>query len=345
MGELSGINITLLLYFNGNYGCLLPKFINTILSVYSLMAMAEQGQNEFLSLNKTEDQLVIAVFICFILSLIFGLQPGVINAALWAAFGVAAFICIYFAFPYTWTYGILLYGIYAIVGFGVIIIFHWGDKFLISGLSIPIFAGLFFFGAALFITFHIIQSIKKVRDAQIKKDSYLALGFWTIGVLLFSFLSLLSILGWSLYVKDGGNWILIYYFSEPVIAFLMVYVLWLPDRNINWMQKDLPQSPAIKFISTKTQVVKEMVAKPKNICPECGMKLRIEKKTCSSCGNTQSFGWCVRSEAYALSCANCGKMALLGKEKCNECGEKLENMITCNACKKKSPVKDWAAST
>jgi hypothetical protein len=307
--------------------------------------MAEQGQNELLSLNKIEDQLVIAVFICFLLSMIFGLQPGEINSALWAAFGLAAFACIYFAFPNTWTYGILLYGIYAILAFGIIIIFHWGDQFLISGLSIPILAGLFFFGAAIFMSFHIIQSIKKVRDVQIKKDNYLALGFWSISVMLFAFFSFFSILGWSLYVRNGGNWILIYYAMEPAIAFLLVYILWLPDRNINWTQKELPQSPATKFIAIKTQVVKDKVTRTKNICPECGMKLKIEKKTCPSCGNTQNFGWCVRSEAYAMACANCGKMALLGKEKCDECGKGLQDTITCNSCKKGSPVKDWTAST
>lgn len=345
MGELSGIKVIPLSYYGGNFGLFLPKFINTILSVSSLMAMAEQGQNGFLSLNKTEDQLVIAAFICFIISMIFGTQVGITNTVLWAAFGVGTFICIYFAFPYTWTYGILLFGIYAILAFGVIIIFHWGDRFLVSGLSISILAGAFLFIAAILMSFHIIQSIMKIRDAQVSKDNYLALGFWTIGVMAFAFLSFFSILGWSLYAMHGGGWIWIYYILEPIIAFLLLYILWIPDRGINWTQKELPQSPATQFIAQKTQVMKEKVIRTKNICPECGMILRMEKKSCPSCGNTQKFGWCVRSEAYALPCANCGNLALLGKETCDECQKILQTEITCNNCNKKSPVKEWVAVT
>jgi hypothetical protein len=310
------------------------------------MAMAEQGNEGFLSLNKTEDQLAIAAFICFLVSLIFGTQEGITYAVLWAAFGVFAFVCIYFAFPHTWTYGILLLGIYAILAFGVIIIFHWGDRFLVSGLSISILAGAFLFIAAILMSFHIIQSVKKIRDAQVSKDNYLALGFWTIGVMAFAFLSFFSVLGWSLYVQNGGGWLWVYYVLEPVIAFLLIYVLWLPDRNINWTQKGLPQSPATQFIAQKTQVVKDkVVIRTKNICPECGMRLKMEKKKCPICGNTQYFGWCVRSEAYALPCANCGEMALLGKEKCDKCGKRIQTKITCNKCEKKSPVKDWASTT
>jgi hypothetical protein len=314
--------------------------------------MQEARHSKLLYLDETEDQLAIGVFICIIASLIFGLQPGDINTALWGVFGIIAFILIFFAFPNTWTYGVLLYAIYAISAFGVILLYHWGGSYLIGGLSLTILAAMFFFLAAAYMTFHIIQSIKETRDAQIKQDNYLPLGFWSIGVMLFTFFSILSILSWSIYTSSGGPWIQMYIGFESTIALLIIYILWIPDRNVDWTQKDLPQSPAVQFISMKTQVVKDKttvmkdkVVKPKNICPECGMKLKIEKKTCPSCGNVQNFGWCVRSEAYALSCANCGKMALLGKETCPKCGKALADKITCNSCNKESAVKEWAPVT
>lgn len=314
--------------------------------------MQEARRSRILSLDETEDQLAIGVFLCIIASLIFGLQPGPINAALWVLLGIIAFILIFFAFPNTWTYGVLLYSIYAISAFGVILLYHWAESFLIGGLSLSILVGLFFFIAAGYMTFHIIQSIKKTRDAQVQKDHYIPLGFWSIGVMLFTLFSFLSILSWCIYTTSGGPWIQMYIGFESTIALLLVYILWIPDRNIDWTQEKLPQSPMAQFISTKTQVVmdstqvvKDKVVRTKNICPECGMKLKIEKKTCPYCSNNQSFGWCVRSETYALSCANCGKMALLGRDKCPECGKILTEKVTCNSCKKESPIKDWAPVT
>jgi hypothetical protein len=314
--------------------------------------MQEYGRSRLLTLDKTEDQLAIGVLICIIASLIFGLQSGELNAALWAVFGVVALVLIFFAFPNTWTYGVLLYAVYAITAFGVILLYHWGDSILYGGFSLSLPAGAFFFMAAGYITFHIIQSIKVTRDFHSKTHEYLPLGFWSIGVVLFMFFSFLAILSWSISIQNGGPWIPLYIFFEAGVAFLVVYILWLPDRNIDWTQKELPQSPAAQFISTKTQVVmdktkevKDKVARTKNLCPECGMILKLEKKNCPSCGNTQSFGWCVRSEAYALPCANCGKMSLLGTEKCPECQKALRNWITCNSCNVESPVKDWAPVT
>jgi hypothetical protein len=310
--------------------------------------MQEYGRSRLLTLDKTEDQLAIGVLICIIASLTFGLQQGELYIALWAIFGSMALILIFFAFPNTWTYGILLYAIYAITAFGVILLYHWGDSILYGGFSLSLPAGVFFFMASGYMTFHIIQSIKVTRDFHSKTHEYVPLGFWSIGVMLFTFFSFTSVLSWSVSTGSNGIWIPLYIFFEIAIAFLVVYILWIPDRNIDWTQKELPRSPAAQFISTKTQIVmdktkevKDMVVRTKNLCPECGMILKLEKKACPSCGITQKFGWCVRSEAYALPCSNCGKMSLLGTEKCPECQKALRNWITCNSCNLESPVKDW----
>jgi hypothetical protein len=307
--------------------------------------MAGQGNIELFSFEKREDQLIIGVFVCLLLSLIFGLQPGTEYAILWAALGGIALLLIYFAFPNTWTYSLLLYAIYAISAFGIIIVFFWGDQLLIGDVSIAVFVGAFLFGAALYMSYHIIQSIKKARDAQSKEAGYVPLGFWSIGVMLFFGFSFLSVLGWAFSVNSGGSGLQIYLVLEPIIALLLVYILWLPDRNIDWSIKDIPESPATKFITAKTDSVKQKVTKIRNICPECGLKLKIEKKTCPSCGKTQTFGWCVRSEAHVLPCANCGNMALYGKEKCDKCGKKLSEKVTCNSCQKEFQVKDWISES
>lgn len=299
----------------------------------------------FLSLEKTEDQLVVAAFVCVLISLYFGMQSGLISAGLWAAFGIGALVCIYFAFPNMWPYSILLYTSYGILTFGVILAAFWYDAFTTFGISIPIILGIFFVLTAFYLAFHIVQSVKRTRDTVAKSGDYLPLGFWSIGVILFWGLSLASILSWSLWINSGGNEILIYTVFEPIIAFLLVYILFLPDRNLDWTQEGLPESPATKFISDKAMTLKKKVPKLRNQCPECGTKLKIEKKVCPSCSGSQNFGWCVKSEAYVLPCANCGNMALYGKETCSKCSKELSESVKCNSCNEAFPVKQWIAST
>ncbi|UCE73602.1 MAG: hypothetical protein JSV56_11330 [Methanomassiliicoccales archaeon] len=307
--------------------------------------MARLEGVEFLSLDKTEDQLVLVVFACLIISFFFGLQPGGLYAILWAATGLAALICIYFAFPHMWQSGLLLYASYGISAFGVIFIVFWYDLVMLFGISIPLLIGFFFIASAFYIAFHIIQNIKKVRDASVKKDGYPTLGFWSIGVFSFVIFSILSILGWALWADSGGGGIRFYQIFEPVIAFLLVYTLWLPDRNIDWSGEKLPESTAAKFITDKSKAIRKKVVMTKKICPECGSKLRIEKKICPSCNNTQKFGWCVTSEAYVLPCTKCGSMSLYGKEKCSQCQNQLFDKVVCSACQKAFPIKEWIVET
>ncbi|UCE36320.1 MAG: hypothetical protein JSW00_12390 [Thermoplasmata archaeon] len=299
----------------------------------------------FLSLDKTEDQLVIATFVCVLLSLYFGLQPGLISAVLWAALGGGALLCIYFAFPNTWPYSFLLYACYGISAFGVILLFFWYDYLNVFGISLPILIGIFFIIAAFYMAFHIVQSVKKTRDTVAQKEEYLPLGFWSISVMFFMAFSVLSIISWSLWVDSGGGEIQFYMVLEPIIAFLLVYILWLPDRSLNWTVEDLPESPATKFIFDKSKVLKKKVAKVRNMCPECGTKLKVEKKSCPSCNNIQNFGWCVTSEAYVLPCTHCGSMALYGKEKCDACEKELTDGVECKSCGETFPLKEWAART
>jgi predicted amidophosphoribosyltransferase len=132
---------------------------------------------------------------------------------------------------------------------------------------------------------------------------------------------------------------------EPLIAFLLVYILYIPERSLDWTMEDLPESPATKFISDKTKDLKKKVPKLRTVCPECGTKLKIEKKVCPSCISTQNFGWCVKSEAYVLPCANCGSMALFGKETCDRCSKELSDSVACNNCNEAIPVREWMAQT
>ena len=305
--------------------------------------MAKQESVEFLSLNKTEDQLVLVAFVCILFSFIFGLQEGLLFEILWAAVGCGALICIYFAFPNMWTYGLLLYAAYVISAFGIILIIFWMGALSLIGISVPTLLGIFFIISAFYMAFHTIKYVKRARDAQVKEGNYLSLGFWSIGVMLFVAFSILSILSWALWVNTGQ--LQFYFIFEPLLAFLLVYILWLPDRNIDWSIEQIPESPATKFIADRSKILKEKMTKVKRVCPECGSKLKIEKKKCPSCEYSQTFGWCVTSEAYVLPCSKCGEMALYGKKKCNKCGKALSDSVQCNSCKKSYPIKEWIAQS
>lgn len=307
--------------------------------------MPQPQSVQFLSLDKTEDQLIVITFVVVLLSFYFGLQPGTLFMMLWAGCGALSLLCIYFAFPNTWSYGLLLYVAYATSSFGVILIFFWYDKVKLFGGSIPILVGSFLIGSAFYMIFHIVQHIKKARDAMALKGNYLPLGFWSIGCALFIVFSVLSIIGWALWVNSDGGEIQLYLALEPLIALLLVYILWLPDRGIDWDIEQLPESPATRFLMDKSKVLKKKVAKVKNVCPECGSKLKREKKTCPSCNNVQTFGWCVTSEAYVLPCSHCGNMTLFGKDKCHVCEKALDDSVECSSCKKAFPVKEWIAQT
>jgi hypothetical protein len=307
--------------------------------------MAEQESIGFLNLDKTEDQLVLAALACVIVSFYFGLQPGFTSTILWAGIGCGALVCIYFAFPNMWPYSILLYASYGISAFGVILLFLWYDAIRLFGISVPIPLGIFFIASGFYMAYHIVESIKKTRDRVAEEQQYVPLGFWSIAVMLFFVFSVLSIISWVIWANSGGAVIQLYMVLEIIIAFLLIYILWLPDRSMDWSVENLPESPATRFITRKSKVLAQKVSIARNICPECGLKLRIEKKVCPSCGGSQNLGWCVRSEAYVIPCAKCQSMALHGKEKCDECGEILSNNISCTNCGEGHPIKDWAAKT
>ena len=108
------------------------------------MVTDQSNQPRFLSLDKTEDQLVVGVYACILLSFFFGLQDGMIPLALWVLLGVAALICMYWAFPHMWPYALLLYACYGISAFSVILIAFWNDALKIWDISITMLLGIFF---------------------------------------------------------------------------------------------------------------------------------------------------------------------------------------------------------
>jgi hypothetical protein len=305
--------------------------------------MVDQETVGFPSLEKTEDQLVLATFVCIFLSLYFGFQSWALSSVLWVIFGAAALVCMYFAFPNMWINGLLLYAIYGICAFGVILLVFWFDAVNYFGISFSIIAGVFLIASSFYIVFYIIKQVKNTRDSSTDKKSYLSLGFWSIGVILFPILSVLSILSWSLWVDSGQ--LQFYLILELLIAINLIYILWLPDRNMDWGAKEPLQLPTKRFIAGGSKALKGKVLKIKNVCPECGSKLRLEKKTCPSCQNVQTFGWCVTSEAYVLPCSHCQEMALYGKENCDKCGKALSDEVVCNECKSTFPIKEWVAQT
>jgi hypothetical protein len=320
-----------------------PKFINTILSVSSLITMDQPNKVQFLSLDKTEDQLVVAVFACVLLSFFFGLQDGLIPLVLWVALGAAALICIYFAFPHMWPYAMLLYACYGISAFSIVLIVFWYDALSINDVSLTVLLGAFLIFAAFYMAYHMINYIKKARDTLTEEDNYIPLGFWSLAVMLFVAISILSIISWSFWANENHSAIQAYVVFEPLLGLMLIYILWLPDRALDWSKKPVPESPATRFIVDKSKVITGSFTKSKTICPECGNNLRMEKKQCPSCSNPQTFGWCSTSETFVLPCAHCGTMNLYGKENCTKCKKRLSTGILCNKCDNASSLRDWAS--
>ena len=289
---------------------------------------------------------MVAVYACILLSFFFGLQDGMIPLALWLVLGVAALICMYWAFPNMWPYALLLYACYGISAFSVILIFFWNDALKIGDVSITMLLGVFLIFAAFAMAFHMVQYIKKARDTLTEKDQYVPLGFWSLAVMLSVAISILSIVAWSFWANENSAAIQTYIVLEPVLGFMLTYILWLPDRALDWSKKPVPESPAARFIVDKSKAITGgitgSIVRPKGTCPQCGNKLIMEKKLCPSCNNTQTFGWCATSETFVLPCGHCGTMNLYGRDSCTKCKNRLSSGILCNNCDNASSLRDWA---
>lgn len=309
------------------------------------MVMPQPARAQFLSLEKTEDQLAIGVFALVLLSFFFGLQGGLIPSLLWAALGMAALFCMYFAFPNMWPYALLLYAAYGIAGLAAVLLIFWYNAVMYAGISFPALLGALFIFAAFFMAFHMIQYIKKARDILTEEQHYVPLGFWSLAVMLFVAFSLASIISWALWTTGSVNALRAYMVLEPLLAFMLVYILWLPDRALDWSRKVVPESPATRFIVDKSRIITGSIGRGMGTCPECGQKLRNERKSCPSCNNAQDFGWCPRSEAYVLPCSDCGSMNFYGKESCEKCGKRLSTTIQCSACSHVSHLREWSVPT
>jgi hypothetical protein len=297
--------------------------------------------------RERKNQFALGAFLFFLISLTLGLQNGLIFTILWLTTGILAFLCIYFGFPNMWAYGVLIYVIYLFSAFGTILLIFWRDYTLLEDFSLAIAGGIILLILAFYVSVHIIGQIKKIRDITIK-EKYVPLGFWSVGVISFPFLPMISMWLWSLWAEGNEAWLVIYIVIEIIIAMVLVYLLWIPDRNLNWNIEYLPKSRATRMIEEKSKVfvrkpkaLTKKVMKPRKMCPECGLKLKIEMKTCPSCNTKQSFGWCIKSEAYAIPCLNCGTLNLFGKDKCSKCEEPLVDEVTCKSCKKNIKLRDW----
>jgi hypothetical protein len=297
--------------------------------------------------RERKNQFAVGTFIFILISLFLGLQNGLIFTILWLATGILALLCIYFGFPNMWAYGVLIYVVYLLSAFGMILLIFWRDYTLMENFSLAIAGGIILLIVAFYVSVHIIGQVKKIRDITIK-EKYIPLGFWSLGVISFPFLPIISIWFWSLWAEGHEVWLASYVVVEIIISMLLIYLLWIPDRNLNWNVEFLPKSRATRIIEEKTKILAKKpktltkkVMRPRRACPECGLKLKLEKKTCPICNNVQSFGWCIKSEVYAIPCLNCGALNILGKEKCSKCKEPLIDEVKCKSCKENVKLRDW----
>ncbi len=310
--------------------------------------MSELLNSIMILFKEKRNQFALGTFVFFLISLSMGLQGGLLFTILWLITGALAFLCVYFGFPNMWAYGVLLYMVYLFSAFGSILLIFWRDYTLMENFSLAIAGGIILLLLAFYISLHIISQIKKVRKVTID-EKYVPLGFWSIGVSLFVILPIFSMWFWSFWADGNGDSIIYYTAIEVIIAMLLVYILWIPDRNLNWNIEYLPKSPATRMIEEKSKalvktpiVFSRRVMKLRRTCPECGSKLKLEMKACPSCNTKQSFGWCIKSEAYAIPCRNCGALNLYGKEKCRECNEPLIDEIKCKTCNESFKLREWS---
>jgi len=312
--------------------------------------VADEAREEAEAAIRVCDQLALGAIACILLSVAMGMLPdGLVPASYyrtgaWLVFGLLAFLCFYLAFPHMWPYSLWLAGIYGGSAFGLLLLAGMGGALFPHYWTAAII-GLLFEGAALALVYTVIM---RVRIARAVIGSRAPLGLWLLGVVIFFLFSNLSAAGWAFWAGTGSSAGLAGYAGfEALLAFTAVYVCWAPEELV-WGSLAAAVIPAAapaedEHPALLKRLAGRMYALPK-ACPACGHPIKPVQLRCPSCGEKVSAGWCAANESYVLPCPSCASPALSADGRCRKCGTAM-TVLTCPACKKAAPFRDWTAAT
>lgn len=289
---------------------------------------------EFLE-NRRNQYMVVALTLMFA-AIGVGTISGDFITFAWAGLGFGALVFMVLAFPRCWKNFIWLAAIYTLSILGVLSLMVWEPRILQS-THIFFFLGLFLLAVALYLNLALIARIKLRRDSM-GIENYVPLGIWSMGVLSFFGLSLLSGVFW-IYWAQGGS-LAPYVATEALLSMAIIGVLWIPERSLDW---DVEQAPvkAEGGVLSKAKMGMGVARKGRNVCPACGLDVQVEQKSCPACGENQNFGWCPVSEIFVLPCSQCKTLNTYGNKACSTCKEPLEMEITCPECGKEHALEKW----
>ncbi len=301
------------------------------------MSKESQSDNIKAMLAHRNDQYAFLAFILLMASLGLGTQPGVTFTVAWAALAGAGFFMSIVAFPNVWRTALGLICAYLLSFLGMLCIIVFRDILLIFGFPVIVLFGVFLGFGAIIVMLIVIAQVKQVRDADIG-GRYIPLGLWSISGSIFMIITAFSTISW--YFWATGFYLIPYLLFEVLLILCYLWMLWLPDRRLNW---DVPKEVkrGIPSVLSKTAVIKRIGGGEKNKCPACGSAIEFETRMCKKCGKVQKFGWCPVSEIHLLPCAHCRHLNTYGNRECELCHNPLAEKIKCPRCEVSAKIGDW----
>lgn len=298
-------------------------------------------------------RLKYGAFLLLFLSLLFSLGGSPVLFFGWIALGVMGILLLYRLLERYFFVVLWLGGIYLLVGFGCLVIFHFSEvtgNWFLTVLGISMLMGAFMGGLLL------VYFTKERRDRIALEGPRVNIGLFSAGIGafgVFSFWSMLGFIRWA-----GGDhsypWVFkaIYILSETIVIFMLIYITgFMEDRLVLPSMSRITDEGLIKNIVnnlTGARAVFKAVPESEGkdlICPVCTKPLKRQIRNCPSCDEPRFFYWCARSEEYFIRCPNCMKLTSVGRARCIECSMRMSNKIRCSRCKTVNSVRDWVLVT
>lgn len=307
--------------------------------------MADEAREEAGMSLDVRDQLALATLACALMSLAMGmlpdsLAPAAYRTATWLLFALFALMCAYLAFPHMWPYALWLAGVYAGAALGLTLIAGRADE-LLGSRPAAIAIGALLELAALTLVYNLLL---RVRTARAVLGSTSPLGIWLLAALGFFALSNLAGAGWLAWSAGGsGAALAVYAASEALLALLLVYICWAPERLV-WQARRTAHITTVE--APARPLVRRLVGRKETAlrsCPACGAPLRSLSLRCPSCEAGATAGWCAAHESFLAPCPSCGAPTLSHERSCIKCGAPFPGLM-CPSCGKASPVREWRRS-
>jgi RNA polymerase subunit RPABC4/transcription elongation factor Spt4 len=131
-------------------------------------------------------------------------------------------------------------------------------------------------------------------------------------LILFFIFSNISLSDWARWIVGKSN-LVAYILAELAVILLLVYILWLPETKLKYV----------------------------NICRLCNVHITFESLACPSCGSEKKVGYCAKGEHWLVECKSCKALTIYGKEKCWFCNKKISRKLECEFCNTAWSIRDW----